>query len=67
MRDNRGDYWICNNTGSMWYVNTQTQEVRQFRFMDPDKMGYIDRERYNIVHDSRDIIWVSTYGNGLFA
>ena len=30
-------------------------------------MSYIDRERYNIVHDSRDIIWISTYGNGLFA
>ena len=24
-------------------------------------------ERYHIVHDSRGIIWISTYGNGLFA
>lgn len=24
-------------------------------------------ERYSIVHDSRDILWISTYGNGLYA
>ena len=32
-----------------------------------DKLGFIDKERYYIVHDSRGIIWISTYGNGLFA
>ena len=32
-----------------------------------DKLSYIDFERYHIVHDSRGIIWISTYGNGLFA
>lgn len=31
-----------------------------------EKVGYIDMERYHIVHDSRDILWISTYGNGLF-
>lgn len=67
IRDNRGNHWIYNHTGCVWYVDTQTKSVRQFRFMDASKMGYIDRERYCIVHDSRDIIWVSTYGNGLFA
>lgn len=30
-------------------------------------MSYIDHERYHVVHDSRGIIWISTYGNGLFA
>ena len=30
-------------------------------------MGYIDVERYSFIHDSRDIIWITTYGNGLFA
>ncbi|MDO4163390.1 MAG: two-component regulator propeller domain-containing protein [Bacteroides sp.] len=66
-QDNRGNYWIYNNTGVVHYVNAQTHAVRQFRFFPEEKMRYIDFERYRIVHDSRDIIWVSTYGNGLFA
>ena len=35
--------------------------------MTEDKLDHIDFERYHIVHDSRGIIWISTYGNGLFA
>ncbi len=66
-RDNRGDYWLSNGTGQMWYVDATTCAIKHFRFMPQDKMGYIDRERYNIVHDSRGIVWVSTYGNGLYA
>ena len=38
-----------------------------FSVMPYDKLGFIDKERYYIVHDSRGIIWISTYGNGLFA
>ena len=34
--------------------------------MPKNKVGFIDMERYNIIHDSRDIIWITTYGNGLF-
>mgnify|MGYP002446435175 CR=1 FL=1 len=67
MRDNRGNHWIYNHTGNMWYINTKTRGIKHFRFMDANKMGYIDRERYSIVHDSHNIIWISTYGNGLFA
>lgn len=65
--DNRGNCWICNHTGKVWYINAKTRVVKEFQLMSDDKVGYIDRERYNIVHDSRDIIWISTYGNGLFA
>ena len=65
--DNHGNYWIYNSTGNMWYVNATTQSIRQFRFMDTNQISHIDRERYSIVHDSHDIIWISTYGNGLFA
>lgn len=66
-KDNRGNYWIYNNSGQVWYVNASTGVVKTFRLLPEDKMGYIDFERYRIVHDSRDIIWISTYGNGLFA
>lgn len=65
--DNRGNIWIYNNTGKVWYVNTKTAAVKTFQVMPNNKVHYIDQERYYIVHDSRDIIWISTYGNGLFA
>lgn len=38
-----------------------------FQFLSSEHLGYIDVERYSIIHDSRDIIWITTYGNGLFA
>lgn len=66
-KDNRGDYWIYNRTGKLWYVTAETGAVREFQLLPTDNMKYIDEERYHVVHDSRDIIWISTYGNGLFA
>ncbi len=65
--DNRGNYWVHNRTGVVWYVNAETGRIKSFRLMPAEKVNYIDEERYHIVHDSRDIIWMSTYGNGLFA
>lgn len=65
--DNRGNFWIYNNTGKIWYVNAKTSAIKTFQVMPSNKVHYIDKERYYIVHDSRDIIWISTYGNGLFA
>ena len=41
--------------------------MKSFQFIPEDKLDHIDFERYHIVHDSRGIIWISTYGNGLFA
>ena len=65
--DNRGNFWIYNRTGKVWYVNAKTRAVKTFQLIPTEKVNYIDEERYHIVHDSRDIIWISTYGNGLFA
>lgn len=66
-RDNKGNAWVHNYTGNVWYVNTATGDIKPFRFLSPEHLGYIDVERYSIIHDSRDIIWITTYGNGLFA
>lgn len=65
--DNRGDYWIYNHTGRVTYVLAKSGERQEFQLIPEDKLGYIDYERYHMVHDSRGIIWISTYGNGLFA
>ena len=67
IRDNHGDYWIYNHTGHLTYVVAATGESKDFQLIPQDKISYIDFERYHIVHDSRGIIWISTYGNGLFA
>ncbi|WP_321519098.1 two-component regulator propeller domain-containing protein [uncultured Bacteroides sp.] len=65
--DNKGDCWIFNHTGKLWYINVRTKKTKSFQLIPSDKISYIDNERYHIVHDSRNIIWISTYGNGLFA
>jgi signal transduction histidine kinase/ligand-binding sensor domain-containing protein/DNA-binding response OmpR family regulator len=67
LTDNRGNFWVYNHTGKVWYINAGTRLTKTFRLIPEDKVGYIDTERYHILHDSRDIIWISTYGNGLFA
>lgn len=67
VKDNKNNVWVSNHTGRVWYINTQTRKQKVFNLIPVEKMGYIDSERYQVVHDSRDIIWISTYGNGLFA
>ena len=67
MKDNRQNYWIYNRTGKVWYVNAQTRAIKTFKLVSDDVVPYLDEERFHIVHDSRNIIWISTYGNGLFA
>lgn len=67
IQDNKGDYWIYNHTGRVTYILADTGEMKEFQLIPQNKMSYIDYERYHIVHDSRGIIWISTYGNGLFA
>jgi signal transduction histidine kinase/ligand-binding sensor domain-containing protein/AraC-like DNA-binding protein len=65
--DNKGNYWLYNHSGKMWYLNVQTGEKNVFHLIPKGKLGHIDAERYSVVHDSRNIIWISTYGNGLYA
>jgi signal transduction histidine kinase/ligand-binding sensor domain-containing protein/DNA-binding response OmpR family regulator len=65
--DNRGNEWIYNHSGKLWYINKEKDISEVFTLIPADKIGYVDYERYSIVHDSRNIIWISTYGNGLFA
>ncbi|NDV64194.1 hybrid sensor histidine kinase/response regulator transcription factor [Bacteroides sp. 224] len=65
--DNKKNLWISNHTGQVWYINTETEKTKKLQLIAPEKMGYIDYERYRFVHDSRNIVWISTYGNGLFA
>ncbi len=65
--DNRGNYWIYNSTGKVWYLNRTTRKVKEFLLTPAEQLKHVDQERYCVVHDSHDIIWISTYSNGLFA
>ena len=66
IEDNKRDFWIYNNTGTVRYVQAVGGEVREFRLMSDEDLDYIDEERYSIVHDSRGLLWIATYGNGLY-
>lgn len=66
-KDNRGNYWVYNFTGKVWYIHAKTRAVKSFQLISTDKINYIDQERYHVVQDCRGLIWISTYGNGLFA
>ncbi|MDL2243354.1 hybrid sensor histidine kinase/response regulator, partial [Bacteroidales bacterium OttesenSCG-928-J19] len=65
--DNKGNHWVYNHSGRIWYLNNETGKAKIFRLIPEEKMGFIDAERYQIFQDSRNIIWISTYGNGLYA
>lgn len=65
--DNKGNYWIYNHTGKVWYVEKATRKIRSFQLIPQEQVTYLDEERFHFVHDSRNVIWISTYGNGLFA
>lgn len=66
-QDNRENYWVYNHTGHLFYIHAQTGAIKDLYLIPEDRMQYIDSERYSVVHDSNDIIWISTYGNGLYA
>lgn len=65
--DKKQNVWIFNHTGYMWYYNIQNGEVKKLQLIPQNIINIIDEERYNVFIDSKDIIWITTYGNGLFS
>jgi len=64
--DNKGNTWIYNLTGTMWR-QSENAVFEKIRLIPPEILATIDAERFEVWQDSRDIIWITTYGNGLFA
>lgn len=63
LTDNKGGKWIYNNTGiSRKVVGDSLITLRLL----PNETNYIDYERFNIVEDNHGLVWISTYGKGLF-
>jgi signal transduction histidine kinase/ligand-binding sensor domain-containing protein/DNA-binding response OmpR family regulator len=64
--DNKGNKWIYNKTGILWR-HLSGNHFSEISLIPRNILSTIDLERYEIFHDSHDIIWITTYGNGLFA
>lgn len=62
--DNKGGFWIYNKTGTLRMVDGE--QVKELKLMSENKLGYIDMERYHIVRGRYGLVWISTYGNGLY-
>ena len=64
LTDNKGRKWIYNKTGELRLVR-QDKLVPLILFPQ-QTTNYIDHERFHIVEDNHGLIWISTYGKGLF-
>lgn len=64
--DNKGHVWVYNKTGILWRHHSDNT-FEPLKLMSADVLSLINQERYKIYHDSRNIIWITTFGNGLFA
>jgi len=64
--DNKGGVWAYNRTGTLWR-HRPGNRFEPLNLIPPEILSLINSERYEIYHDSRGIIWITTFGNGLFA
>ncbi len=66
LTDNKGNHWVYNMSGRIWRQKPDGC-FEPIELIPSKILSSIDMERYEVYHDSRDIIWITTYGNGLFA
>lgn len=64
--DKNGGLWLYNHSGYMWYYNISNQKLKKLPLIPNDILKSIDLERYNVFIDSKNYIWITTYGNGIF-
>lgn len=64
--DKNNGVWIYNHSGIMWYHNQSSKKVKKIELIPADLAKIIDLERYIVFVDSENLIWITTYGNGLF-
>lgn len=62
--DNKGRKWIYNKTGVLRLV--RQDKLLPLILFPQQTTNYIDHERFHIVEDNHGLIWISTYGKGLF-
>lgn len=62
--DNKGRRWIFNKSGTLRMV--RGNDIIPLNLFPNGETNYIDYERFRVVEDNHGLIWISTYGNGLF-
>ena len=62
--DSRGRKWIFNKTGILRCI--EGDSLLALNLLPNQETNYIDYERFHIAEDNNGLIWISTYGNGLF-
>lgn len=64
LTDNKGRKWVYNKTGVLRLV--RQDKLVPLSLFPQQTTNYIDHERFHIVEDNHGLIWISTYGKGLF-
>ena len=64
--DNKGHIWVYNMSGILWRHHPDNT-FEPLELIPSSILSLITQERYQVYQDSRDIIWITTFGNGLFA
>lgn len=64
--DRNQGVWVFNHSGIMWYYNAASQKVKKIELIPSDIVNVIDLERYVVFIDSKNLIWITTYGNGIY-
>lgn len=65
-KDNHHNYWVQNGSGNLQYIHAESGETKIFTLIPQEKHSLLSREQYHVLHDSRNLIWITTYGNGVF-
>lgn len=66
LTDNKGDKWAFNGSGVLWRCR-KDGIFEPLTLIPSEVLSLVSLERYSVYHDSRNIIWITTFGNGLFA
>lgn len=65
--DNLRRPWIFNHSGTLTFFSETARAFKTLELIPPSILAHIDNERFNVTEDADGIIWISTYGNGLYS
>ena len=67
LKDNRGNMIVVSQEGELWYIDKKSQQLIHLTDVYSREMLRLNGSpRYSIITDKDGVIWISTYGNGLF-
>lgn len=65
--DNAGNLWLFDQQGRLRYINAKTGRAKDFNVIkSADNLLYDSLTWFRPMQDSRGLLWITTYDNGLF-